>query len=252
MVQPPKRCVALAAAIILSGCGLNEKPRPRPEPPIGASAGDLEIAPCVHVANDVEYAAECGTLIVPENRQDENSRLISLPIKRIRASGGAAAEPIFYLTGGPGMSNLDYSRVEWFHENHDRIYRMNRLYNSNDINEDAATVSFPFGPALAADYPDMIKSMVRFFDFQVSEMLFEYEKDSVNVLKFNEEWFYLADSNVFQMFTFPLLEGDPNTVLDRPNCNSAVARFFDHAIAFAKTILRADATTDFGERIGRL
>ena len=58
---------------------------------------------------------------------------------------------------------------------------------SNDIHEDAATVSFPFGPALAADYPDMIKSMVRFFDFQVSEMLFEYEKDSVNVLKFNGE-----------------------------------------------------------------
>jgi pimeloyl-ACP methyl ester carboxylesterase len=121
MVQPPNRCVALAAAIILSGCGLNEKPRPRPEPPIGASAGDLEIAPCVHVARDVEYAAECGTLIVPENRQDENSRLISLPIKRIRASGDAPAEPIFYLTGGPGMSNLNYRRTEWFHSNHDII-----------------------------------------------------------------------------------------------------------------------------------
>ena len=121
MVQPPKRCVALAAAVILSGCGLNEKPLPRPEPPVGASAGDFKIVPCVHVARDVEYAAECGTLIVPENRQDENSRLISLPIKRIRASGDAPAEPIFYLTGGPGMSNLNYRRTEWFQSNHDIV-----------------------------------------------------------------------------------------------------------------------------------
>lgn len=114
-------CAALAAVIILASCGSNEKPAPRPQPPIGAAAGYFEIAPCVHVARDVEYAAECGTLIVPENRYDENSRLIALPVKRIPASGHAPAEPIFYLTGGPGMSNLSYKRVEWFHENHDIV-----------------------------------------------------------------------------------------------------------------------------------
>ena len=82
-------------------------------------------------------------------------------------------------------------------------------------------VSFPFGPALAEDYPDMVKSVVRFFDFQISEILFEYRKDSIDILKFNEEWFYLADSTVFEMFNFPLLEGDPMTVLDAPNTGSA-------------------------------
>jgi len=69
----------------------------------------------------VEYAAECGTLIVPENRNDPGSRLIALPVKRIPASGDAAAEPIFWLTGGPGTSNMSYSRVEWFHESHDIV-----------------------------------------------------------------------------------------------------------------------------------
>jgi hypothetical protein len=73
------------------------------------------------VARDVEYPAECGTLIVPENRYDETSRLIALPVKRILASGDAPDEPIFHLTGGPGMSNMAYSRVEWFHENHDVV-----------------------------------------------------------------------------------------------------------------------------------
>jgi putative ABC transport system permease protein len=134
----------------------------------------------------------------------------------------------------------DELKYDRFHENHDRIYRVNRLYDSNDIHEDAATVSFPFGPALAADYPDMVKSMVRFFDFQLSEVLFEYREDSVNVLKFNEEWFYLADSNVFQMFTFPLLEGDPATVLDHPNCvvlsESTAKRYFGNAPAIGKVL----------------
>ena len=79
----------------------------------------------------------------------------------------------------------DEMKYDRYHKGYEQIYRMNRLYNSNDINENAATCSFPFGPALAEDYPDMVKSMVRFFDFQVSEMLFEYRKDSTNILKFN-------------------------------------------------------------------
>jgi len=134
----------------------------------------------------------------------------------------------------------DELKYDRFHENHEQIYRMNRLYDSNDINEDAATMSFPFGPALAADYPDMVKSMVRFFDFQVSEMLFENLEDTTNVLKFNEEWFYLADSNVFQMFTFPLLEGDPATVLNRPNTivltESTAKKYFGDEPAIGKSI----------------
>lgn len=116
-----KAGIALATALVLAGCGGHEEAPQRPQPPEDAVAGDSSVMPCVHVAREVEYAAECGTLIVPENRFAENSRLIALPVKRIRASGEAPAEPIFFLTGGPGMSNLDYSRVEWFHENHDIV-----------------------------------------------------------------------------------------------------------------------------------
>ncbi len=113
--------IGLALALVLAGCGRDQEAPPRPQPPEGAVAGDFSVVPCVHMAREVEYAAECGTLIVPENRYSEGSRLIALPVKRIRASGEAPAEPIFFLTGGPGMSNLDYSRVEWFHENHDIV-----------------------------------------------------------------------------------------------------------------------------------
>jgi len=134
----------------------------------------------------------------------------------------------------------DELKYDRFHENHQQIYRINRLYNSNDINEDAATLSFPFGPALAEDYPDMVKTVVRFFDFQVSELLFEYRKDSTEVIKYNEEWFYLADSTVFEMFNFPLLEGDPSTVLDEPNTvvlsESAAERYFGDEPAVGKSL----------------
>jgi len=73
------------------------------------------------MAREVEYAAECGTLIVPENRSVETSSLIALPVKRILASGDAPDEPIFHLTGGPGMSNMNYSRVEWYRDSHDIV-----------------------------------------------------------------------------------------------------------------------------------
>ena len=134
----------------------------------------------------------------------------------------------------------DELKYDRFHEGYEQIYRVNRLYNSNDINEDAATCSFPFGPALAEDYPDMVKSMVRFFDFQVSEFLFENREDSLNVIKFNEEWFFLADSNVFEMFTFPMIEGDPKTALIRPNTvvlsESTAKKYFGDKPAMGKTL----------------
>ncbi|MEZ5069994.1 MAG: ABC transporter permease [Bacteroidales bacterium] len=141
----------------------------------------------------------------------------------------------------------DELRYDRFHEDAERIYRMNRLYNSNDINEDAATCSFPFGPALAEDYPDMVEEVVRFFDFQVAEFLFEYRKDSGEIVRFNEEWFYLADSNVFRVFDFELIEGDPATVFDRPNVlvlsQSTARRYFGDEPALGK-VLRVEQGLD--------
>jgi len=118
----PRGCAAaLAAGMVLAGCAPSEETAPRPQPPEGALAGAYDVVRCVHVARGVEYEAECGTLVVPENRYDADSRLIALPVKRIRAASDTPAEPIFFLAGGPAMSNMDYSRVEWFHENHDIV-----------------------------------------------------------------------------------------------------------------------------------
>ena len=121
MVHLLRAGAGFAAVAVLIGCGSGGDPAPRPQVPDGAVAGNFNVVPCVHVAQEVEYAAECGTLVVPENRNEESSRLIALPVKRIPASGEATAGPIFWLTGGPGSSNMKYSRVDWFHENQDIV-----------------------------------------------------------------------------------------------------------------------------------
>ncbi len=77
--------------------------------PAGAQAGDLiDLKACTYKAGDTEYAADCGTLIVPENRSNPDSRLIALPVIRVRALHKGYAEPILFLMGGPGISNLKF------------------------------------------------------------------------------------------------------------------------------------------------
>lgn len=89
-------------------------------------AGELvDIAACeYHPADDKDatYAAECGTLVVPENRDKAGSRLITLPVVRIPASGPAPGEPVFYLQGGPGQSNLSWAPPGWLLEKHDLVF----------------------------------------------------------------------------------------------------------------------------------
>jgi len=122
--QPP-RCLGIVAlsvtVLAVLSCGGSDHVEARMQPRAGAAVGDFSVEPCVHVAREVEYAAECGTLVVPENRTANSSRLIALPVKRIPAARPSDAEPIFFLSGGPGTSNLDSSRVEWFHETHDIV-----------------------------------------------------------------------------------------------------------------------------------
>ncbi len=142
----------------------------------------------------------------------------------------------------------DELKYDKFHENAKNTYRVNRLYNANDINEDASTLSFPAGEALQVAYPDMIKHMVRLFDLQISKLLFEYVKNEDDIIKYNEDWFYFADSSVFEVFTIPFVEGDPKRSLDRPGTivisESTAKRYFGNEPAIGKT-LRVEEQFDF-------
>src|SRR5262249_20788741 len=65
--------------------------------PTGAKAGQLSLHPCHYGTEQGSYAADCGTLVVPENRAQPGSRLIALPVTRIKALSAHPGEPIFRL-----------------------------------------------------------------------------------------------------------------------------------------------------------
>jgi pimeloyl-ACP methyl ester carboxylesterase len=89
--------------------------------PSGAKAGDLILDPCTYATEGGDYAADCGTLVVPENRAAPESRLIAVPVTRIRAQSEHPAEPIFYLEGGPGITNMNFKQASRFVEERDVV-----------------------------------------------------------------------------------------------------------------------------------
>jgi pimeloyl-ACP methyl ester carboxylesterase len=107
----PTRVVALALIAVLVTGLLYVRFAPGAGPvavPEGASAGELFLEPCEYAGENGSYPADCGTLVVPENRGDPESRLIALPVTRIRATSEDPKAPVFFLTGGPGQSNMDF------------------------------------------------------------------------------------------------------------------------------------------------
>jgi pimeloyl-ACP methyl ester carboxylesterase len=89
--------------------------------PPGAIAGDVILDPCTYSTEKGSYAADCGTLVVPENRADPESRLIALPVTRVHARSANPGAPIFRLQGGPGLTNMEFSKSSRFANDHDVV-----------------------------------------------------------------------------------------------------------------------------------
>jgi pimeloyl-ACP methyl ester carboxylesterase len=89
--------------------------------PDGAEAGDLELSACDFESENGLLDADCGTLVVAENGTDPESRLIALPVIRIRAGSDDPGEAIFRLNGGPGQSNMDFPQAARYSGNHDVV-----------------------------------------------------------------------------------------------------------------------------------
>src|SRR4030095_5003360 len=118
----PERIVALAliGAVIAGLAYLRFSSESEPvSVPAGAQAGDLILHRCHYGTEDASYAADCGTLVVPENRHQPGSRLIALPVTRIRAGSAEPGVPIFRLQGGPGITNMNFARASRFADKQD-------------------------------------------------------------------------------------------------------------------------------------
>ncbi len=58
---------------------------------------------------------------MPENRAVPHSRLIALPVTRIRARTAHPGEPVFRLEGGPGITNMQFAKASRFADQHDVV-----------------------------------------------------------------------------------------------------------------------------------
>lgn len=103
------------------------------------------------------------------------------------------------------MNEFSYDK---FHKNGENIYRIMRTSVTNGEKRDISWVSPMYANALANDYPDAVKSVVR---VQPDNDLVTY-----NNISFNEKKVVLVDSNFFSFFSFRLIKGNPATLLNDP------------------------------------
>jgi uncharacterized membrane protein YdfJ with MMPL/SSD domain/pimeloyl-ACP methyl ester carboxylesterase len=89
--------------------------------PAGAKVGQLRLHSCNYGTEQGSYAADCGTLVVPENRAKPGSRVIGVKVIRIKARSAHPGAPVFRLEGGPGGTNIKFARASRLAENHDVV-----------------------------------------------------------------------------------------------------------------------------------
>jgi len=103
------------------------------------------------------------------------------------------------------LHELSYDR---YHENAKNIYRVVSNIKETDNAFTWAVAQIPLAEELRDNYPE-VKNAVRFFG--TGRTLYKNGDR-----QFYEEEFYLADSTVFEMFSYSFLHGDQTTALDNP------------------------------------
>jgi putative ABC transport system permease protein len=109
---------------------------------------------------------------------------------------------IFYV-----REELSYDR---FNEKADHLYRIDAY--AQEVDKDPFKIAYtqtPFAAAVQKDYPE-VQEAVRFIGAGRNM----YKKGDLHL--YQDKVFY-ADSNLFRVFTFPFIQGDPRTALQAPN-----------------------------------
>ncbi len=116
-----------------------------------------------------------------------------------------------------------------FYPNSDRIYKVIR--EKGEGNELEGVTPLPLCEALRTDFPELEVIQVR----SASNVISYKEKT------FTENEFDYVDSNFFKVFSFNLVEGDPNTALKNPNSvvitKEIAKKYFGNEDPMGKTLI---------------
>lgn len=138
-----------------------------------------------------------------------------IALRHFRRDAGYSLLNILGLTIGITFSLylIFYIRHELSYDRHfskaDRIFRINAFIKEPDKEVMKwSNTQFPLGPQLKKDYPE-VEEAVRF----VGDNKTLYKRGEQRLY---EDKIYYTDSNVFRVFDYPFLEGDPKTALVAP------------------------------------
>jgi putative ABC transport system permease protein len=146
----------------------------------------------------------------------------------INISGLAVGMACFILIFLWIRHELSYDK---YHQKTDQIYRT-CIYSNFSGNEFySAQTPAPLSPALLEEFPEVTHAT----------RLLKVQRD----IQWNEEntvekRFYYADPSIFDVFTIPLLQGDPQHALDQPNSviitESTAKKYFKNANPIGKIL----------------
>ena len=124
-----------------------------------------------------------------------------------------------------------------FHSNGPRIHRLLAKLDNPDI------VIMPpnaLAPLLVEEYPE-VEAVVR---IRYERKAVQYEGELIY-----EDEFYMVDPNLFEVFDFPLAQGNPETALDAPYklvlSQEMANKYFPNQEALGQTMRFANDTEDY-------
>ena len=148
----------------------------------------------------------------------------------INITGVAVGLACFLLIALYVKDELSYDR---YNTNADRIYRVTRTFLSSEGTASLrlAQLAPPFGPLIKQDFPEA-EQVVRTID---NGGLIKYGEHS-----FNEDDIYFAEANLFKVFDFDLVSGNPDQALANPFSimfsRTMAEKYFGHENPVGKTV----------------
>lgn len=164
-------------------------------------------------------------------RNFRRNKLFSF-INVIGLSAGIASALIIYVYVTHELS------YDTFHKDLDRIYRVNQTFIWGEDNDHQFASTGPaVAHALNSELPE-IEEVTRLHT--AGNFMVSYEDSQGTLRSFDEQSILAADSNFFNIFTFPAIAGNPNTMLSKPQAlvmtASTAKRYFGDENALGRLV----------------
>ena len=136
-----------------------------------------------------------------------------------------------------GLYVQDEKSYDNFHEKGDRIYRINQPLIWGDWNEQFGSTGPNLAVALRADVPEF-EQVTRIHES--GDQIVTFRPKNGTPRTFNQNGFYIAEENFFDIFSFNLLEGDPQSALSSPSSlvitKEMAIKYFDNQDPIGKIL----------------